>query len=364
VLALGLGYYLWQRGDLRVIGIEPPAPTAVPTPLPIGSGEIQPFFTTPYLVYPDQEEFRRPSPFEQALIADIDSAQRSVDMVTFEYNLDSVAQALVRAAERGVQVRLALDLENLEKPEMAEWAGMIEEARIPIAWENSDAFLHSKFLIIDDRLVWMGSWNTTVNDTYRNNNNLLRISVPEIVANYRAEFTQMFEFRDFNNDKEAITPHNWVEMGGWRIENYFTPIERPIVQMVSYIEQAQQSVKFMAFAYTSDGISNAMIARSQAGIPVQGVFENRNINGTGSRYQAMVDGGIEVLPDGNCYTMHHKVIIIDDRIVITGSYNFTGRAADVNDENVIILDNPDIVAEYVAEFERVYNQARNPLRCG
>jgi phosphatidylserine/phosphatidylglycerophosphate/cardiolipin synthase-like enzyme len=61
--------------------------------------------------------------------------------------------------------------------------------------------------------------------------------------------------------------------------------------------------------------------------------------------------------------MHHKVIIIDDATVITGSYNFTRRAAHTNDENLLIIDSPALAAQFAAEFERVYRQARNPPRC-
>ena len=62
--------------------------------------------------------------------------------------------------------------------------------------------------------------------------------------------------------------------------------------------------------------------------------------------------------------MHHKLMIIDDRIVITGSYNFTSRAENDNDENLIIIDDPVLAQQYIAEFDRVYQQAQSPTRCG
>jgi phosphatidylserine/phosphatidylglycerophosphate/cardiolipin synthase-like enzyme len=119
----------------------------------------------------------------------------------------------------------------------------------------------------------------------------------------------------------------------------------------------------MAFSFTSDEIASAMIARHQAGIPVRGVFEKRNAEGVGSEFGPLRDAGLNVLPDGNCYTMHHKVIVIDERIVITGSYNFTSRAERTNDENLLIIDDPTLAAAYLAEFERVFEQANNPTRC-
>jgi phosphatidylserine/phosphatidylglycerophosphate/cardiolipin synthase-like enzyme len=55
--------------------------------------------------------------------------------------------------------------------------------------------------------------------------------------------------------------------------------------------------------------------------------------------------------------MHHKVIILDGSIVITGSYNFSASAAEKNDENVLIIHSPEIAATYLEEFERVVQQA-------
>jgi len=57
--------------------------------------------------------------------------------------------------------------------------------------------------------------------------------------------------------------------------------------------------------------------------------------------------------DRNQHAMHHKVLIIDERLVITGSYNFSKNADRRNDENIIIIDNPEIAAEYLAEYRRL-----------
>lgn len=372
VILITIGYLI-GRGliDLSQFGVDPEvlgsAQEATSTSVGGGgsageSGTIEAFFTTPSLIYPDQVRDRIPPAHERAILADIDTAVRSIDMATYEYNLSSIAEALVRAQERGVLVRLALDRENLDDPAMAKWAGIVEDAGIPISWEESDAFLHSKFIIVDERLVWTGSWNATTNDTYRNNNNLLRITLPSIVENYRAEFEQMAAGH-FGTAKNEQTPHPLVRLGAVTIENYFSPRDRINTRLADWIDRARQSVDFLAFSYTSNDIADAMIRRQSAGVPVRGVFETRNIDGTGSEYSRLRKKGVTVLPDGNCYTMHHKVIIIDQRVVITGSYNFTGRAEDVNDENLLIIDDPELARAYVEEFERVFAQAQNPIRC-
>ncbi len=359
-ILLGIGYIIEQGLlDFNSFGNETPPPIAVGS----GNAGIEIFFTTPSLIYPDVPKNRVPPPHEQAIIADIDAATRSVDLVTFEYNLSSIAQALVRAKQRGVDVRVALDHEGLEDPVMAKWAGLVEDARIRVSWQESSAFLHSKFIIIDGQVLWTGSWNATINDTYRNNNNLLRITIPELIANYETEFEQMMEGR-FSTSKAVLTPHPILRTEAGQIENYFSPKEKPRQRIVEYLLQAREQIDFLTFSYTSDEIAEAMIERHNAGVAVRGVFEKRNAQGIGSEYERLLNAGIDVLNDGNCYTMHHKVIVIDRRIVITGSYNFTARAEDLNDENLLIIEDPQIAELYMQEFERVFGQAERPTQCG
>jgi phosphatidylserine/phosphatidylglycerophosphate/cardiolipin synthase-like enzyme len=69
---------------------------------------------------------------------------------------------------------------------------------------------------------------------------------------------------------------------------------------------------------------------------------------------------IPVRQDGNPAFLHHKVIIVDEHIVITGSLNFTDNADQNNNENVIIVDNPDIARLYTQEFNRDWAVAHDP----
>jgi phosphatidylserine/phosphatidylglycerophosphate/cardiolipin synthase-like enzyme len=58
--------------------------------------------------------------------------------------------------------------------------------------------------------------------------------------------------------------------------------------------------------------------------------------------------------------MHNKVIIVDSRFVITGSFNFSTSAEESNDENIIILDNPEIAALYMREFDNIWSRGVDP----
>ncbi len=106
-------------------------------------------------------------------------------------------------------------------------------------------------------------------------------------------------------------------------------------------------------------MSAALIERAEGGVQVEGVIEKR-----GAMYGALPDLFCADLPiriDGNKYTMHHKVIIIDDETVITGSFNFTEMADHENDENVIVIHDQNVASLFLQEFERIYSLGEIPV---
>jgi phosphatidylserine/phosphatidylglycerophosphate/cardiolipin synthase-like enzyme len=75
---------------------------------------------------------------------------------------------------------------------------------------------------------------------------------------------------------------------------------------------------------------------------------------------ALYCSGVPVRQDGNPRTFHHKVLIIDGHILVTGSFNFSNNADKSNDENVVIVDNAEIAATYLEEFDRRWLEAGDP----
>lgn len=56
--------------------------------------------------------------------------------------------------------------------------------------------------------------------------------------------------------------------------------------------------------------------------------------------------------------MHDKFTIFDERLVATGSYNWTQSAEVANYENLVVLDDPDVVARFLREFQWLWREAR------
>ncbi len=312
---------------------------------------IEVFFTTPR--YPDKAAYHRGG-LDEKLVAAIDGAQQSVDVAAFEIDLANVTEALIRAHKRGVKVRVVTDSDYAEElgPER------LLAAQIHVVFDDSQPFMHNKFVVIDGKQVWTGSWNLTDNDTYRNNNNVVVVNSKLLAANYTTEFEEMYVDGKFGIFSPDNTPYPAITVAGVQVENIFEAEGNARSPIVRLIEGAQSSIDVLAFVFTDDQIARAIVARHRAGVKVRMVIETRNLDADGSDVAAFQQAGVDILLDGNPYMMHHKVIVIDNAVVVTGSYNFSSSAAEQNDENVLILHSAEIAGEYTAEFERIYTQAK------
>lgn len=311
---------------------------------PSEAGILGVYFTSPVIPFDDVIE----GGIDTVMVELIDSAQSSIDIVMFEFSLQSVADALIRAHERGVQVRIVYDDEHTEEdPQIEE----VLEAGIPGTPDERSAFMHNKFMVIDQRIVWMGSTNFTINDVYRNNNNSIAFVSPELAANYTNEFEEMFG-GEFGPTSPANTPYPSVQVGGILVENYFSPDDGAEQALINLVAQAQQSIHIMIFSYTYDAIGDAVLERFNAGVEVAAIFEGRGANTEYSECPRMLAEGMDARVDSNPRTFHHKVIIVDGQIVATGSFNFSENATNSNDENLVIIHSPEIAQLYEEEFAR------------
>lgn len=290
---------------------------------------------------------------DSALAAAIDQARLSVDVAIYDFNLWSLRQALLAAHQRGVAVRLVVESDNLDRDEVQE----LIQAGIPVLGDRRQALMHNKFVIIDRYEVWTGSMNFTLNGAYNNDNHLVRIRATQLAEDYLAEFEEMFIADQFGPTSPANTPNPSFSIEGALIEVYFSPEDDTLDRLVELVDGAQTSVYFLAYSFTSDPLADALIAAAARGVDVAGVFETAQASGQGGEFFRLADLGLDVELDGNPRNMHHKVLIVDFETVVLGSYNFSASAEERNDENTLIIHHQDLAAQFLDEFNRIYQLA-------
>jgi phosphatidylserine/phosphatidylglycerophosphate/cardiolipin synthase-like enzyme len=293
----------------------------------------------------------------EQVAASMDTAQRTLDVVVYEFNWEPLAEAMVRAAERGVKVRLVTDTDTVNDEEGKQIIAQLKAANIPFVDDQRSAIMHDKFVVIDGATLWTGSMNFTINDAFKNNNSFMEIRSTRLAENYTAKFEQMFTQKEFGESLTA--PNQTVTIGGTEVENYFSPDAGVAAAILEELQAAQKSIYFIAFTFTRDDMANVLIDKAQAGLTVQGVFETRQVAaGADQAWNILTQAALNVRQDGNPRTMHHKVFIIDGETVVMGSYNFTKAAEQDNDENILIIHNANIAQAYFAEFQKVWAVAK------
>ena len=338
-----------------------PGVTPVVDPLtPVSPGQWWEVFFTDPLTVNDPAQWQ--DSIEGRLIEKINSATNSIHIVSFEFDLTSVAEALIAARQRGLDVRWITDDENGlladEDPDRGQFK-MLQDAGIEVRADDRSALMHNKFWIFDQQTVWTGSTNITTSSIFQQNNNVVVIHAPEIAAMYEWEFFEMWSGQ-FGPRSPSTVDQQVAIVNGTMIQVYFSPEDDVLNRIIPVVAAAQSNISFLAFSFTDYPLAQTMIDRHNAGVDVSGVYEKTGSETEGAELRTFWCARVPVRQDGNPKFLHDKVIVVDNRVVITGSFNFSNNATDNNDENVIIIDNPEIAALYMEEFGRVWSIASDP----
>ena len=293
----------------------------------------------------------------------IAEVKETLDIAAFEMNNELIYQSILAAHRRGVRVRIVTDDEHGLEDKKDAALRNLKKAGIAVVDDSRSALMHNKFMIMDSKTVWTGSWNYTVNGTYRNSNNVFVMENATAAAAYQAEFDEMFDRSEFgarSTDDGTIT----FSENGTEISIIFASEADEIPELVAEIQKAEHSIHFMVFVFSLDELADAILEMmAHLDIRVQGIFEKRNSTASWSQLPALHCAGVQVRQDGNRYILHHKVFIIDEETVITGSFNYSNNAAKSHDENIVVIRDPDIASRYMDEWQGLWDSAEN-LRPG
>jgi len=347
---------------ILVSASETPLPFIIPiteTPVPIASVKWwEVYFTDPLTINnPDVIA----GSIEEKLIEFINNAQASIHIAAFEFNLTRVAEALIAAKNRGVDVKWMTDdkngLEYDTQPGRGQFA-LLQAAGIEVKDDDRSTLMHNKFWIFDQQITWTGSTNISANAVFKQNNNALVIHSSEVAFIFEREFQEMWSGQ-FGSHAPSTLNNQWAILDGTPIQVIFSAEDNALSNLIALVADAQTSIRFLAFSFTDYPLAQAMIDRAKAGVDVKGVFETFGSTGTGSELKTFWCAGLPVRQDGNGSFLHDKIIIIDNSIVVTGSLNYSTNADESNEENVVIVDNAEIAALYLQEFDKLWNQAHD-----
>ena len=308
----------------------------------------------------------------------IEATRESLDCAIYDLRHPDVIAALQRVHTSGKRLRIAFDasqertggLDGDPKPggtEAALQAAGLIACSTPIH-EHGRHLMHDKFLIRDGRDVWSGSANFTVGGLELQDNNCFAVTSPALAARYDAIFAQLLHDHPLAHEHPAALALSTVAVGGARITPAFAPAAGEGIEdvIVAALKGARR-VRMLAFLVSDPGILAALAAfRDDPRADIRGVYDPNGMEDV-LRYTRQDNALFWFIHDPRFVKapshafasgreqdfMHNKTLIIDDHLVITGSYNFSENA-EANDENLVSFESPAVAAAYTAYFDALY----------
>lgn len=134
---------------------------------------------------------------------------------------------------------------------------------------------------------------------------------------------------------------------------YFNNIRSEIIPLLN---NAKSEVLIAMAWFTSCELFEALLSCKSRGVHVDLILLDSPINfmDCAPDFNQLVSPQCRLrIAEQDVGIMHHKFCVIDNKLVVTGSYNWTYRAETYNIENVLITDSPTIVCSYKQEFEQL-----------
>ncbi len=273
---------------------------------------------------------------EDQLLQKINKSAETIHCAFYDLDLSEVIAALEEKEKQGLDVKVVVDADNAEETAHLQF----------VKQDTRTAYMHDKFCVFDNTEIMTGSMNPTYTDTTKNNNNILFIASKTLAENYEMEFDSLWA-EDFGYD--AKTEQTMLLFNNATIENYFCPEDDCEAHIAETLKQANESIFFMQFSFTSDLLGSIILEKSKT-VEVAGIFDAAQ-NSAYSEYETLKHLNVSLeQSDGK---LHHKVFIVDEKIVITGSMNPSKNGNEKNDENILIIHDAEIAQLFVEEFEKL-----------
>ncbi|MFO0524648.1 MAG: phospholipase D family protein [Alphaproteobacteria bacterium] len=148
------------------------------------------------------------------------------------------------------------------------------------------------------------------------------------------------------------------------IQACFTPGMGCQKRLIRILDAAKEEILVETYSFTATPLMEALVRAKKRGVSVSVIADHGQQTAPYSKIPDLQKAGIPVLYDHSVAIAHNKVMIIDHKTVVTGSYNFTNAAEHKNAENMLIIQNSTLVGQYRKNWLSRQSAASKPLKKG
>jgi phosphatidylserine/phosphatidylglycerophosphate/cardiolipin synthase-like enzyme len=374
---------------------------------------------------PIDGQWRRGDDLEALILGGITGARQEILVAVQELSLPRVAEALVKRHREGLTVKVVLentysapwsqehpaDLSphqrtrhnELEALGWGDAVAILRRGGVPFIDDTADGskgsgLMHSKFMVVDRRVVITGSANFTPScvhgdrddpRTRGNVNHLLRLDSTALAALFTREFERMW-----GDGPDGATDSRFgigkqseglevVQVGNTPVGVLFAPHRRHdpnhgLTLINTLLAGARRQVDLALFVLSDQSVTDTLGKLQRRGVKIRLLadpgFANRSFSevldllgtqmtdrhckleaGNKPLREPLEGVGTPRLARGD--KLHHKLAVIDGQRVITGSFNWSPSAAHQNDETLLVIDSPLLAKHFSREIDRMWRGA-------
>ena len=308
-------------------------------------------------LYMGPKQLNAPDDLNSVIVDFIKKTEKRLYVAIQEIDSQDIAEALIEARKRKVLVKIVIEQDYLRQSPARKYpfkpGGGTEENRklhdailrtnIDVKVDYNTSIFHQKFMVRDGQSVLTGSTNFTKTGTSANLNHVIIIHDENIAKIYSREFREIQKghFGKLNEGHDPYPPQAIVSNVPVRV--LFAPDHSPEMEIMKQMLKARHRIDFAIFTFSkSSGIDDTMIVRAQGGIAIRGIMDGMMANQKWAATHPVHKAGAKlytVRKSNTLNKLHHKLMVLDSRVIIAGSFNYTGPANMLNDENIIMIGN-------------------------
>lgn len=140
------------------------------------------------------------------------------------------------------------------------------------------------------------------------------------------------------------------------ISVYFSPDGGCTEAIINQLSKAKNNIDIMMYSFTSRPIAQELVKAKERGVKIRILLDKHQAIQKYSKGRYFLNKGIPVKYDTGAGLMHNKVAIIDGKVLITGSFNWTAQAEKYNSENLLIINDQSLIKKYQEKFEELWER--------
>lgn len=285
---------------------------------------------------------------KQKILDLVYDSNKSIYCAVYSLTDNDIYDAIKTKQKENLDIKIVTDLINTNRSTSK--IGLLKADGVSVITNSEeDKYMHNKYCVFDENVLFIGSANFT-SDSFFSNNNILVINDSNISKIFYNKIKSYFQNNFSKNYKLDQTEIENAEIN-------FCPNDDCFDTVVKYLRESRESIYCMFYSYTLNDFSYELkrIKSIYPDIDIKIIIEKDLCSYPYCEYNSLLKDNIDVIFDNNKTTMHNKFCVFNKNVVMTGSMNMSLNGIKNNEESLIFIKDSNLAKNYEEYFFKYWD---------